>query len=64
MAKEEKDTATLKEVIRDVKNLEEHIKDLELKSLLGKPDDRRNAIVAINAGAGGTEAQDWVGNAF
>jgi peptide chain release factor 2 len=24
------------------------------------PDDKRNAIVAINAGAGGTEAQDWV----
>ncbi len=60
MAIEEKDASTLKEVGRDVKGLEEKIKDLELRSLLGKPDDRRNAIVAINAGAGGTEAQDWV----
>jgi peptide chain release factor 2 len=60
MAIEEKDTSTLEEVIRDVESLEEKIKDLELRSLLGKPDDRRNAIVAINAGAGGTEAQDWV----
>ncbi len=60
MAIEEKDISTLKEVSRDVEGLEENIKDLELRSLLGKPDDRRNAIVAINAGAGGTEAQDWV----
>ena len=60
MAIEEKDASTLKEVGRDVKGLEEKIKDLELRSLLGKPDDLRNAIVAINAGAGGTEAQDWV----
>ena len=60
MAIEEKDASTLKEVGLDVKGLEEKIKDLELRSLLGKPDDRRNAIVAINAGAGGTEAQDWV----
>jgi len=60
MALEEKDQATLKEVLRDVEGLEKNIKALELRSLLGKPDDRRNAIVAINAGAGGTEAQDWV----
>ena len=60
MAIEEKDGATLKEVGREVESLQANIKDLELRSLLGKPDDRRNAIVAINAGAGGTEAQDWV----
>jgi peptide chain release factor 2 len=60
MAQEEKDKTTLNEVLRDVERLEKNIKGLELRSLLGKPDDRRNAIVAINAGAGGTEAQDWV----
>ena len=60
MAQEEKDKTTLSEVLRDVERLEKSIKGLELRSLLGKPDDRRNAIVAINAGAGGTEAQDWV----
>ena len=60
MAFEEGDAPTLKEVERDVARLEEEIKGLEIHSLLGDRDDRRNAIVAINAGAGGTEAQDWV----
>ncbi len=60
MAIEEKDDATLKEVGLEVESLQKHIEALELRSLLGKPDDQRNAIVAINAGAGGTEAQDWV----
>ena len=31
----------------------------ELTLLLGGPDDRRNAIVILHPGAGGTEAQDW-----
>ena len=32
---------------------------LELRRILSAPDDGRNAILTINAGAGGTEAQDW-----
>lgn len=60
MAFEEKDTPTLKEVEGDVSRLEKEIQGLELQSLLGGTDDKSNAIVAINAGAGGTEAQDWV----
>ena len=32
---------------------------LELSQTLGGPDDRRNAIVSLHPGAGGTEAQDW-----
>jgi peptide chain release factor 2 len=60
MAIEENDEITLKEVEKDSNRLQKAIKALELKSLLGDPDDHRNAIVAINAGAGGTEAQDWV----
>lgn len=32
---------------------------LELQLKLAGPDDERNAIVAINSGAGGTESQDW-----
>ncbi len=59
MALEEKDQDTLGEVYSDINSLEKEIKDLEFKSLLGEPDDKRNAIIAINAGAGGTEAQDW-----
>ncbi len=32
----------------------------ERENLFGDPYDRRNALVALHAGAGGTEAQDWV----
>ena len=60
MAYEEDDQSTLKEVERDIYRLEKKVKGLEFQSLLGDPDDKRNAILAINAGAGGTEAQDWV----
>lgn len=60
MAFEESDEPTLREVEKDVDQLQENIKGLEFQLLLPDPDDRRNAIFAINAGAGGTEAQDWV----
>ena len=60
MALEEKDQPTIKEVEKDLTRIEEELGSLQLQLLLGHPDDRRNAIVAINAGAGGTEAQDWV----
>ncbi len=36
------------------------IRQVEFHKMLSGPDDRGNAILAINAGAGGTEAQDWV----
>jgi len=60
MAYEEDDQSTLKEVEKDIYRLEKKVKGLEFQSLLGDPDDKRNAILAVNAGAGGTEAQDWV----
>ncbi len=60
MALEEEDASTLRDVEKDVTRLREEVKGLEFQSLLGDADDRLNAIVAINAGAGGTEAQDWV----
>ena len=60
MAYDENDESSLKEIQNDVIALEENIKKLEFQSLLSGPDDKSNAIVSINAGAGGTEAQDWV----
>jgi peptide chain release factor 2 len=60
IAVEEKDGQTLKEIEDDIARLEGEIEALEFQSLLNDPDDKRNAIVSINAGAGGTEAQDWV----
>ena len=59
MAEEEEDRATLNEVKRDVIRLEKQVRELDLQTLLNGPDDHRNAILAINPDAGGTEAQDW-----
>jgi peptide chain release factor 2 len=39
--------------------LEKKLEELEFKNMLSGPDDGRNAILSIHAGAGGTEAQDW-----
>jgi peptide chain release factor 2 len=35
------------------------VRGIELQEMLGGPNDKADAIVNINAGAGGTEAQDW-----
>lgn len=35
------------------------IEDLELKNMLRKEEDNMDAVLKINSGAGGTEAQDW-----
>jgi peptide chain release factor 2 len=47
-------------VEKSVEELAQSVRKLALKQMLGAESDERNAIVAINAGAGGTEAQDWV----
>ncbi len=60
MAVEEKDTETEKEVAVSLNNLEDHIAVTELECMFSGEHDANNAIVAIHAGAGGTEAQDWV----
>ena len=60
MAFEEDDQPTMLEVEKDVFRLEKEVRGLEFQLLMAEPDDKRNAIMAINAGAGGTEAQDWV----
>jgi peptide chain release factor 2 len=60
MAFEEGDQPTLQEVQKDISHIAEEIKKLDVQLLFSDSDDKRNAIVAINAGAGGTEAQDWV----
>jgi peptide chain release factor 2 len=60
VALEEGDHTSLKDFNKDLLELERQIERYELQSLLGDKDDKRGAIVAVNAGAGGTEAQDWV----
>lgn len=44
---------------QEANQLLKSIDDLEFKTMLNDSDDRRNALITINAGAGGTESQDW-----
>lgn len=37
------------------------VEDVEFRSTLDRPEDELNAVLEINAGAGGTEACDWAG---
>jgi len=50
---------TQQEVERDVVRLTQELDAFELRIFLNGPHDRNNCIFSINAGAGGTEAQDW-----
>jgi peptide chain release factor 2 len=59
LAVEENDDQELAEISRKLKGLDEEISAQEMEQMLGGPDDQLGAIVSINAGAGGTEAQDW-----
>ena len=56
---EESDEEALGEVTQQAITLDKKISQLSLELMLDGKDDSRNAIVSINAGAGGTEAQDW-----
>lgn len=55
----EKDEEFFKEIQVNLKELKKEINHLEIKEVLSDANDQSNAIVSINAGAGGTEAQDW-----
>lgn len=59
LSSEEEDEETAREAQTKLSEIEEEVEGLEFKRMLGDDDDEKNAIVSINAGAGGTEAQDW-----
>jgi len=59
LIEEENDLKSLKEAEAQLLKLKKEIENLELKEILNEPNDILNAIVSVNAGAGGTEAQDW-----
>lgn len=47
------------ELSAQLNTLRELVDEVETETLLSGSHDHRNAIVAINSGAGGTESQDW-----
>jgi len=59
LARQEGDEAMLADIERDAERVAERLENLEFQLVLSGPHDQKNAILAIHAGAGGTEAQDW-----
>ena len=59
MALDEQDEKTLSEINDQTEKLEQKIHAFSVDMMLDGEQDANNAIVSINAGAGGTDAQDW-----
>jgi len=59
LAIEESDADTIEEVSQQIQVIDKKIKKLSIDLMLDGADDQNNSIISINAGAGGTEAQDW-----
>jgi peptide chain release factor 2 len=59
LAEAEPDVEISAHVERETEALEKRLEQLEFQLAFGGPYDTRNAILAIHAGAGGTESQDW-----
>jgi peptide chain release factor 2 len=59
MAREENDDDTLISIEQDAQDLRQLIEGLEFRRMFSNPMDPNNCFIDIQAGAGGTEAQDW-----
>jgi len=59
LAAEEGDEASEAEILKQFDAIKERLAKLEFATLMDDKYDDRDAIVAVHAGAGGTEAQDW-----
>jgi peptide chain release factor 2 len=59
LAAEEQDEATLTGIAADTAKLEKRVAELEFRRMFSGPMDEANAFLDVNAGQGGTEAQDW-----
>ncbi len=59
LSEEDGGGALLNDAEQALASLTSELDNTELKTTLSAPEDRNNAIVTINPGAGGTESQDW-----
>jgi peptide chain release factor 2 len=59
LAREANDEASVEESRQLAEGVERQVGEIEFARMLSGPNDRYNALVNINAGAGGTDAQDW-----
>ena len=61
MGNEENDPSLVPEVQQELESFAEKLDAMTIKTLLSGEYDRNNAILKLNAGAGGTESCDWAG---
>ena len=59
LASEEQDRASYTEAVKLLDELDSELERLEIRALLSGEYDQADAIVSLNAGEGGTEANDW-----
>jgi peptide chain release factor 2 len=59
MGIEENDTSVEAEIETSIKSLKKELDQWEFQKMLGGEYDKSDAIITVNAGAGGTDAQDW-----
>jgi len=59
LAQEDNDNSLLEESIKKLEDLDKIIKNKQLETLLSGDLDKNDCFLEINAGAGGTESQDW-----
>jgi len=59
MAVEEEDEAAVEDIQREIDVLVQQLETLEFRRMFSGPMDGNNAFLDIQAGSGGTEAQDW-----
>ncbi len=59
LAIEENDNDTFQEINSELNEAEKELKKLRLSSIFASEDDKRNAFLSIQAGAGGIDACDW-----
>jgi peptide chain release factor 2 len=59
LSEEEGGESLLEDAEEELKTFISELDDMELRSTLSLEEDRNNAILTINPGAGGTESQDW-----
>jgi peptide chain release factor 2 len=59
LVEESQDESSFQELLSEIELLEPEITSFELMRMLCGPHDAESAILEVNAGAGGTEAQDW-----
>ena len=59
LADEADDPAALAEAEAEARAVAQRLEELELRLVLSGPYDKGNALLAVHAGSGGTEAQDW-----